>query len=106
MNTPGGTRTVPPPFAAQASIESWSALVFIVVPSPTAPKSKIRYGLGWAHVCNPNCEEDFAVMFYGAGVECGVDADTFHQERVGIIAEVVTPWNWRVFCGDDGVNVT
>ena len=37
-NRPGGTCTVPPPAAAQASIAFWIALVAIALPSPTAPK--------------------------------------------------------------------
>ena len=35
---PGGTCTVPPPAAAQASMALWMALVAIALPSPTAPK--------------------------------------------------------------------
>src|SRR5215472_14660422 len=41
-NVPAGTITRPPPEPAQVAIAAAKAAVFIVVPSPTAPKSVTR----------------------------------------------------------------
>src|SRR5258706_15937524 len=40
-NVPGGISTVPIPDAAAALMAFWMAVVFVVTPSPTAPKAAI-----------------------------------------------------------------
>src|SRR5262249_34183253 len=48
------------------------------------------------HALDPHCHHDLALKLHRAAVECSVDTQSFNQERVRVVIEIVAPEDRRM----------